>query len=55
MLHRCLEQAIKLWYLKTNPLNAVTLSRIEKQPLEDDQLAEFLNEIRGSNSKMYTS
>ena len=50
VLHRALEQAQKMGYLRNNPLMAVTLPRIEKKqikPLEDDELCAFLKEIRG--------
>ena len=45
VLHRALDQAIKMGYIKNNPLNAVMLPRIEKaqiKPLEDDALVAFL-------------
>lgn len=51
VLHRALDQAIKMGYIKNNPLNAVMLPRIEKaqiKPLEDDALVAFLKEIRGN-------
>ena len=44
VLHRALDQAIKMGYIKNNPLNAVMLPRIEKaqiKPLEDDALVAF--------------
>ena len=50
VLHRALEQAQKMGYIRNNPLAAVTLPRIEKKqikPLEDDELCAFLKEIRG--------
>lgn len=50
VLHRALEQAQKMGYIRNNPLAAVTLPRIEKKqikPLEDDELFAFLKEIRG--------
>ena len=51
VLHRAVEQAIKLGYMKGNPLAAVTLPRIEKphiKPLEDEALTKFLKEIKGN-------
>ena len=50
VLHRALDQAMKMGYIKINPLNAVMLPRIEKvwiKPLEDDALLSFLKEIKG--------
>lgn len=51
VLHRALEQAQKMGYIRNNPLAAVTLPRIEKKqikPLEDEELCAFLKEIRGN-------
>ena len=51
VLHRALEQAQKMGYIRSDPLAAVTLPRIEKKqikPLEDEELCAFLKEIRGS-------
>lgn len=51
VLHRALEQAQKMGYIRSDPLAAVTLPRIEKKqikPLEDKELCAFLKEIRGS-------
>lgn len=51
VLHRALEQALKMGYIKINPLNAVMLPRIEKpriKPLEEDMLLRFLQEIKGN-------
>ena len=50
VLHRALEQAQKMGYIRNDPLAAVTLPRIEKKqikPLDDDELCAFLKEIRG--------
>ena len=50
VLHRALDQAQKMGYIRNNPLAAVTLPRIEKKqikPLEDGELCAFLKEIRG--------
>jgi len=50
VLHRALDQAMKMGYIKINPLNAVMLPRVEKvwiKPLEDDALLSFLKEIKG--------
>ena len=51
VLHRALEQAQKMGYIRSDPLAAVTLPRIEKKqikPLEDEELSAFLKEIRGN-------
>lgn len=51
VLHRALDQAQKMGYIRSDPLAAVTLLRIEKKqikPLEDEELCAFLKEIRGS-------
>ena len=51
VLHRALDQAQKMGYIRSDPLAAVTLPRIEKKqikPLEDEELCAFLKEIRGS-------
>ena len=51
VLHRALTQAQKLGLLRLNPLEAVTLPRIEKaqiKPMEEDDLTRFLKEIRGN-------
>ena len=51
VLHRALEQAQKMGYIRSDPLAAVTLPRIEKKqikPLEDEELCAFLKEIRGN-------
>ena len=55
VLHRALEQAQKMGYVRNNPLAAVTLPRIEKKqikPLEDDELCAFLKEIRGDTYEL---
>lgn len=51
VLHRALEQAQKMGYIRSDSLAAVTLPRIEKKqikPLEDEELCAFLKEIRGN-------
>lgn len=50
VFHRALEQAIKLGYLRINPLEAVILPRVEKRrikAMEDDDMTAFLNAIKG--------
>ena len=51
VLHRALTQAQKMGYIRLNPLEAVTLPRIEKKqikPMEDEDLIRFLKEIKGN-------
>lgn len=51
VLHRALEQAQKMGYIRSDLLAAVTLPRIERKqikPLEDEELSAFLKEIRGN-------
>ena len=55
VLHRALEQAQKMGYIRNNPLATVTLPRIGKKqikPLEDDELCTFLKEIRGDTYEL---
>lgn len=55
VLHRALEQAQKMGYIRSDPLAAVTLPRIEKKqikPLEDEELCAFLKEIRGNSYEL---
>lgn len=51
VLHRALDQAVMLGYLKQNPCLGVMLPRVERadiKPLMDDQIDAFLNAIAGS-------
>ena len=51
VLHRAMTQAQKLGYIRLNPLDAVTLPRIEKkqiEPMDDEDLARFLKAIKGN-------
>lgn len=51
VLHRALEQAVRLSYLRSNPLAAVILPRVEKQPLQsmdDSDMIAFLRAIEGN-------
>lgn len=51
VLHRALTQAQKIGYIRLNPLNAVTLPRIEKpqiKPMEEEDLTRFLRAIKGN-------
>ena len=50
VLHRALQQAVLVGYLRTNPSDACILPKIIKkeiQPLDDEQIAAFLKEIQG--------
>lgn len=50
VLHKALQQAVLIGYLRFNPADACTLPRIEKKelaPLDDVQIAAFLKEIQG--------
>ena len=50
ILHRALEQAVEVGYLRINPSNACKLPRVERaeiKPLDGAQTAAFLNAIRG--------
>jgi len=50
ILHKALNQAIKLGYIRTNPADACTLPRYvmkDIKPLDNDQISAFLNAIRG--------
>lgn len=50
VLHKALQQAVTLGYIKFNPSDACTLPRIEKteiQPIEDEKIKELLSIIQG--------
>ena len=54
ILHKALEQALKLRYIVINPCNACTLPRIEKRevkPLTDEDIQNFLAEIHDEQFK----
>lgn len=51
VLHKALQQAVLIGYLRFNPANACILPRIEKAnitPLDDEQITAFLAAIRGN-------
>ena len=51
VLHKALQQAVLLGYLRFNPADACTLPRIEKKelaPLDDDAITAFLSAIQGT-------
>ncbi len=50
VFHKAIEQAIKMGYIKQNPLDAVVLPRVEKrqiQTMEDSDMTAFLEAIKG--------
>lgn len=50
VLHKALQQAVQMGYLRVNPSDACKLPRVVKkeiQPLDEVQLADFLKEIQG--------
>lgn len=50
ILHKALQQAVAIGYLRYNPSDACTLPRIEKKeikPLDEAQIVDFLNAIKG--------
>ena len=51
VLHKALQQAVLIGYLRVNPTDACTLPRVikkEMHPLEEDQVTAFLKEVQGS-------
>lgn len=50
VLHKALQQAVELSYIRVNPSGACQLPRVEKaniQPLDDNEIGAFLNAIKG--------
>jgi integrase len=50
ILHKALQQAVKVGYIRTNPADACTLPRMVKKeikPLDKTQISEFLDAIHG--------
>ena len=50
VLHKALQQAVSNGYIRINPTDACVLPRVEKkqiQPLDEDQISEFLRAIKG--------
>ena len=50
VLHKALEQAVKVGYLRTNPADACDLPKVERQeikPLDEEDSAKLLQAIRG--------
>ena len=55
VLHRAVEQAKKLGYLKENPLEAVIVPRVEKKQIkamEDNDMVSFLQAIKGTRYEL---
>lgn len=51
VLHKALQQAVKIGYLRFNPADAIELPRIIKkaiQPLEENNIMTFLSAIKGN-------
>jgi len=50
VLHKALQQAVKIGYLRFNPADACELPRIEKKeikPLDDEAMSAFIEAVRG--------
>ena len=50
ILHKALQQAVSIGYIRFNPVDACTLPRVEKKelkPLDEDDTAQFIEAIRG--------
>lgn len=50
ILHKALQQAVQIGYIRTNPADACKPPRVGKKPvrpLEEEQLSAFLSEIQG--------
>mgnify|MGYP002857581963 FL=1 len=55
LLHKCLQQAVLLDYLKSNPSNACVLPKVVNKkinPLTDEQVKLFLKEIEGNKYEL---
>lgn len=51
VLHRALQQAVKIGYIRFNPTDACELPRVERKeivPLDANDIAEFTNAIKGN-------
>lgn len=56
ILHRALKQALEIGYIRTNPSEVCKLPRKEKteiQPLDDNEIALFLEEIKGDPLEIF--
>lgn len=55
VLHKALSQAVEVGYLRFNPSEACKLPRVERKgfvPLDDMQIAAFLQEVKGARFEM---
>lgn len=51
VLHKALQQAVKIGYLRFNPADFCELPRVERKeirPLDSDEIARFMKEVRGN-------
>ena len=49
VLHKALEKAVKLGYIRTNPTDSCELSRVEKKeirPLDSEDITRFMEAFR---------
>lgn len=56
ILHRALEQAVKIGYLRANPASGCVLPRIERkviQAFDDNDSARFLNALKGHRNERF--
>lgn len=50
ILHRALQQAVMVGYIRSNPADACTLPRVERKelkPLDEEDIAQFMEAIKG--------
>lgn len=55
ILHKALQQAVAVGYIRFNPADACTLPRVEKKeisPLDEEQIATFLKAIEGHRHEL---
>jgi integrase len=55
VIHKALQQAVKIGYLRSNPADACELPRIERKeimPLDEEQIAAFLAAIQGHRHEL---
>lgn len=56
ILHRALEQAVRIGYLRANPASGCVLPRVERKELQafdDDDSARFLNALKGHRNERF--
>ncbi len=57
VIHRALEQAVRVGYLRTNPATVCNLPKIVKPkitPFTDEQITDLISELRATNHKFAT-